>query len=305
DLSKKKADRPKKRKNSGSSTADHVDAPEEEPIVIIPDPFTNKLSSRFAGAQPKKPDSHKKPSDEAAAVQKTAKAEVKSVKPQATVKPSKAVAQPADELKSEQKPESAPVDQARLQVQTMVAQSNEVEKLNMKIREMDKALNDKLASISQVNRQNDELRVKLDDAKKASVRIQSEFDAQKQTNQVIQKELTRLTDLVSSLDKEKLQLRHEIELARVQQSKPVENADVLMVRMEQLSNELVDRTSSHNQLKSKNQELEARLADFNEQNANLFNRLQTQEALTKVIKYFISGCLCIGSSRLVVRGGIA
>lgn len=302
DSSKKKSEKPKPRKNSESSATDLVDAPEEEPIVIIPDPFTNKLSSRFAGAQPKKLDSHKKQNEDAVnsttlvhRIPKTetkveAKSDSDKVKPQATVKPNK-LAEPLVEKKNveQQKSESAAFE---IQLKAMVAKSSEVEKLNTKIKEMEKILNDKMASINQLNKQNDELKTKLDDAKKSNAFVQSEFDTQKHTIQIIQKELTRLTNLVSALDKEKLRLKHEIELARVQQSKPIENTDALVVHIEQLKNELVDRSNSINQLKCKNQDLEVKMADANEQNSNLFNRLQTQDALIKVIKYlFVVFCV--------------
>lgn len=136
----KKAEKQKKRKNSESSSSE---AQEEEPIVIIPDPFTNKLSSRFAGAQAKKvePVASVEKKEPAPKPVKTFEKVIEKVKPQATVKPSQVA--PVEEIKSA-KPVVVPV-------QTQAPKITEID-LTPKVKELEKSLSEKNLQISDLTK---------------------------------------------------------------------------------------------------------------------------------------------------------
>lgn len=176
---------------------------EEEPIVLIPDPFTNQLSSRFAGAgtnlnkkvepvqESKKSEViHNKPVVSLPQEEKQT-TELQKVKPKATVKPNQAVTL-VEEVKQQQ--QQAPV--------TIVKPILD-ESLNLKLKDLELALNERTKTVEVLNKTNSDLKMELGKLQAVNGKTQKDLDTQKQTNHVIQQELIKMTTRLAGLEKEK------------------------------------------------------------------------------------------------------
>lgn len=128
DKTKKTTNQTNAKKRNSSATQSSQGEEEEEPIVIIPDPFTNQLSSRFAGASSKKEQGQKSsapvvevkkqeakvnPSTSSVATSKLfddKMSEQQKLKPKATVKPNQATLSEKEEVVTQVKlTKAAPV----------------------------------------------------------------------------------------------------------------------------------------------------------------------------------------------------
>lgn len=222
----------KKRKNSSSDRQSSEEI-EEEPIVIIPDPFTNQVSSRFGGAglvakrsvhesqsQSQSSTERKKSNENRASpavvpqqqqqppvtILQQAQMEQKP-KPKATVKPSQSVnVRDSDEETKQPKLIKVNLVNAKtMPTSELVAAGYEsqINELNGRLKEAKEALADRNKRLDALAKTTDELKADLHKYQMVSKHANNELDTLKQTNQVIQKELTKWTQKCATLEKEK------------------------------------------------------------------------------------------------------
>ena len=132
-----------------------------------------------------------------------------------------------------------------------------------------------------------------------------DFETLKQTNQVIQKEMTKGIQNISSLENQKKAfekreeaykrdmevLQDKIRLLEANVSthsassdnveKRVDESGDYTLRLEELTSEL---NSKHEQIQNLQADYELRLKDLSEKSHNLYDSLKTQEALTKQLE---------------------
>jgi chromosome segregation ATPase len=307
------------------------EAEEEDPIVIIPDPFSLQVTSRFAGASRHSKKDHQPTTTTTTTTVTTPKAQQEDfsekkvvashqqqvaafastienkVKPKATVKPNQAASNYDFQLKTatgnsgvikeDFKQSGGGISIETAAASAVAAAAEHLRKkamdeaqlaFNLKVKDLNVVLSDKSKQIEILNSAN--LKSKGEIAS-LSAKIK-ELDVLKHTNQIIQQEMTKWTQNCMQLEKTKVSAEKREEAYK----KKVEKLESKIHSLESAppsamlsSNDNDDSTAAKlNDLMSELTSLKAdhakKLQDSNEKSSHFFDRLQTQEALTKQLE---------------------